>query len=141
MTARLIEKALLTAWDAFNAASGSIGTAYENANYSPTQGTPWAQVFFLPEQPKVATLSGVGEDMHEGVFQVNLNYPQGAGAGAAADKADAIREYFEAGAKFASGSQEVLILSSGRAGGRNVEGWYVLPVSINFQARTTRSVT
>jgi hypothetical protein len=141
MTARLIEKALISAWDTFNAANGAMATAYENANYRPTQGTPWAQLFFLPDQPKVATLSGVGEDMHEGVFQVNLNYPQGAGSGAAADKADAIREYFEAGAKFVSGSQEVLVTSTGRAGGRNAEGWFILPVTINFMARTARSVT
>lgn len=139
MSARKIEKALLTAWDAFNA--GGISTAYENANFTPVEGTPWAQVFFLPDQPKAVTLSGTGEDEHTGILQINLNYPQGAGAGAAADKADAIREYFEAGARFAFESQEVLVLSSGRAGGRNDEGWFILPVSINFMARTARSVS
>ena len=139
MTARKIEKALITAWDAFNA--GGIATAYENTNYSPAVGTPFAQLFFLPDQPKGVTLSGIGEDEHTGIFQINLNYPQGAGAGAAADKADAIREYFEAGARFAFDSQEVLVLSCGRAGGRNDSGWFILPVSINFMARTTRSVS
>jgi hypothetical protein len=139
MSARKIEKALITAWNAFNA--GAISTAYENANFAPVEGTPWAQVFFLPEQPKVATLSGIGEDEHLGIFQINLNYPQGAGAGAAADKADAIREYFEAGARFAFDSQDVLVLSSGRASGRNSQGWYILPVEINFMARTARSIS
>jgi len=138
MSARDIEKALLTAW---TGCAAYIVTAHENANYKPTQGTPWAQVFFLPAPPKVATLSGSGEDEHEGIFQVNLNYPQGDGAGAAADKADAIREIFEAGAKFAYNSQEVLILSTGRAGGRNAEGWFILPVEIKFRARTARTVT
>lgn len=142
MTARKIEKCLISAWKSFSesSAGGNIQTAYENDVFTPVIGTPYAQVFFLPDQPKGATLSGIGEDEHEGIFQVNLNYPKGKGSGAAANMADAIRENFEAGAKFVYASQEVTIRSCGRAGGRNVNGWYVLPVSINFYARTTRSV-
>jgi hypothetical protein len=138
MSARKIEKTLLTAWQAF---AQGFPTAYENANYTPADGTAFAQVFFLPEQPKVATLSGIGEDEHIGIFQINLNYPQGSGSGAAADKADAIREYFEAGTKFVTDSQGVLILSSGRASGRNDGGWFILPITIEFMARTTRTVS
>jgi len=141
MSARGIEKALLSAWVAFATDSDTyIDTAFENINYTPAEGTPWAQAFFLPEPPKVATLSGIGEDEHVGIFQINLNFPQGAGVGAAADKADQIREHFQAGARFANGGQEVLIVGCGRAGGRNVGGWFVLPVSIDYRGRTTRSV-
>jgi hypothetical protein len=141
MSARNIEKALLTSWVAFAGDSNTyIDTAYENDNFEPINGTPWAQVFFLPEQPKAVTLSGTGEDEHTGIFQINLNYPKSAGAGAASDMAALIFEHYQAGARFAFSGQEVLVLSCGRAGGRNDGDWYIVPITIDFLSRTARSL-
>ena len=117
-----------------------LSIAWENDNFKPVIDTPWIQVYHDPDQPTVATLSGIGEDEHRGGFNLNLYYPKGRGVADINAKADELMAYYQAGARFTHGGQEVGILSCGRSGGRTVDGWWSITVTIDYWARTTRSV-
>lgn len=131
----LIDSALQTA---FTDGAFGLSAAYENKEFTPVPGTPWAELFIIPNQPTVNTLGDGGQDLIEGVFQINLNYPVGGGAGTAKQKATEIRDYFYAGRVFTYSAQDVSIISAGRGISRNVDSWYKVITTIFWQSRVTR---
>jgi len=130
-----IDSALIQAFE-----SGGFGLAYtvENQSEDPPTGTPYAQLFILPNQPTVSTMGDSGQDLITGLMQVNLNYPIGDGAGEAKQKATEIREVFKAGYRPTYDGQEVFITSSGRGIARNQDSWFQVIVNIIWEARVTR---
>lgn len=120
--------------------TGGFGmpTAYENKHFTPDNDSAWAAVSIVPNQPSVATLGDDGTDNHDGFLQIDLNYPLNGGDGAVLAKADEIRAYFKAGARFRYGGQTVVITSCGRSHGREVRGMYQMILTINWYARTAR---
>ena len=119
----------------------ALPIAWENDNFKPVIDTPWMQVYHDPDAPVVATLSSIGEDEHRGGFNLTLYYPKGRGVAEVNAKADEIMAYYQAGARFAHDGQEVGVLSCGRSGGRTVDGWWSVTVTVDYWARTTRNVT
>ena len=130
-----IDSALM---QAFVDGAFGLSTAYENVPFEPVVGAPWAQLFILPAQPTANTLGAGGQDLIEGLFQINLNYPIGDGAGLAKQKANEIREYFYAGRVFTYAAQDVFISSAGRGISQNIDSYYQIILTINFQSRVTR---
>ena len=116
-----------------------LKTAYENREFEPQDGTPWARLTFIPAQPSVASLGDAGEDLHSGVFQIDLFYPSGTGDGEASTKADAIRASFRAGFSFSYNGQVVTVRSCGRGSGRPDPPWYRLTISVTWYAYTRRN--
>ena len=114
--------------------------AYENEDFTPTIGTPWARVVHDPLMPEAVTLSATGEDEHRGDFRLELYYPKGRGVEEINTKADEFRAYYQAGVRFTHGGQEIEIVNCGRSSGRTVEGWWAVTVTVDYWARTTRSV-
>ena len=115
-----------------------LSTAYENRQFEPTTGTPWAAVYVLPNQPSAFSLGSNGSDEHDGILQIDLNYPTGNGDGAVLAKADAIRAVFKHGVSFTLDSQAVSIRQCGRSGARIVDGYFKEIITINWTARTLR---
>ena len=130
-----IDSALI---QAFDDAGFGLPFAVENESYTPVTGTPYAQLFILPNQPTVSTMGDSGQDLITGLMQVNLNYPVGDGSGLAKQKATAIRNVFKAGYRPSYDGQEVFITSSGRGIARNQDSWYQVVVNIIWEARVTR---
>jgi hypothetical protein len=116
-----------------------LDTAHENRPFKPGN-SPWASLFLAPNAPAVATLGDGGEDEHTGFLQIDLNYPQHTGTAGVLETADKIRAYFVAGRRLVYDGQEVLIRSSGRTAGVNVDGWYRVSMTIFWTARTNRSL-
>jgi hypothetical protein len=131
-----IRAALVEAYESLHL---HLDTAHENRPFSPG-ADPWAALFVIPNQPAVATLGNGGEDEHTGFMQIDLNYPLHGGTAAALETADDIRAYFAAGRWLEYDGQRVLITSSGRARGVEVNGWYRVSMTINWTARTIRSL-
>lgn len=130
-----IESALL---NAYTGGSFGLSTAYDNVHFEPTEGTAWAEVSLIPAQPEPSSVGVHGIDMHTGVLQIALHYPPNSGRSAAVAKADAIASVFYAGAKFAYNSQDVVITSCGRSGGKTLGGWFTIIISINWWAHVLR---
>lgn len=124
--------------DAFQTGGFSLPTAYENRNYEPKPGTPWAELFVIPNQPEVATLGDAGEDSHTGIFQINLNYPPNQGEGPILATADAVRAVFSAGKRLTNNGQTMTVLSCGRSRGIQAGGWYRISITITWYALTAR---
>lgn len=115
-------------------------TALENTKFNkPTGATPWAAVFILYNPPFVATLGHEGEDGHDGVLQIDLNYPLGNGEGAVRAKADAVAEFFFAGRRLPHQGVFATVTSCGRSRGREVDGWYRVSMSVVWSARIPRN--
>lgn len=110
----------------------------ENENFTPPTGKPWARITNLTAQPDQATLGDGGQDLHVGILQVDLFYPQGKGRAAALAMADRIRAHFKGGDGWRYDGQAVRVTSCGRGTGINEGGWYRISVSINWKAHVTR---
>jgi hypothetical protein len=123
---------------AFTDGAFGLSVAYENKKFEPVPGTPWSQLFIAPNQPFVNTMGDGGEDLITGFLQVNLNYPVGTGAGDAKQKATEIRDYFSAGTVFTYNGQDVFITNAGRGIARNIDSYYQVVITINWQARVQR---
>lgn len=98
-----------------------IPVAMENAPFIPPNGTKWAALNFIPNDPSVFTLGSEGRDAVDGILQIDLTYPQGAGTEPARKDFEHIRSFFPAGSRPQYNDQEVIIMNCGRSRGRIVE--------------------
>jgi len=117
----------------------SLPTHFENMDFerpSPTQA--WARVHMIPNQPSVGSLGVEGQDEHDGVFQIDLNFPLDEGTLKSVQKADEIRKHYVAGKRYLYDGQAVLIKSCGLSTGRKVDGWYRTVITVYWYARTYR---
>lgn len=119
---------------AVNAALAGWQVEHENAEFTKPTQDRWAKVTFVPTTPSVHTLSRDGEDEVDGFMQVDLNYPQNTGDGAARADFEELRAAFPAGASYASGGQTVTIRNCGRSSGRLANQWYRVSVTIYWFA-------
>lgn len=112
--------------------------AFENVAFTPPPSAPWASVFFLPNQPSVATLGAGGQDQVTGVMQIDLNYPTNSGEADILAKFEAIKNAFTVGVRPIYQGQEVSIRSCGRSQGRVVGNFYRISITVMFYAQINR---
>lgn len=120
-------------------AAQNIQTQWENQVLHPRAGKPWNQVHFVPNNPVPVTCGADGEDEFTGFLQVTCCVPAGTGDNLLQEQIDLILNAFKTGSKFTYGGQEVMVTSTGRAGGVPAEEWYKTPVTIFFLARHNRN--
>lgn len=114
--------------------------AVENSPFDkPAGGAPWAATFILANQPRVATLGSQGQDDHNGILQIDLNYPLMTGESAVMAKADELAVFFKAGKRLALSGIELMVTSCGCSRGREAEGWYRVSVTVTWVARVSRA--
>ena len=109
--------------------------AHENVDFTPPDDAPWLAVYLLPGDDESLMKDALGLDQANGIFQVSIYTPSGSGDGEARRTADTILQYFKHGRTLA---QDTYISSSARNTGRNADGWYIIDVSINYQADIQR---
>lgn len=133
MSVLKIRAALETALAAMTPA---LATAWENASYAPTAGTPYQRVSMLFAEP---VNTEYGRSFQQGgMFVVALCWPQGAGAADIAARIELLRGVFYRGAAFTSDgltttvARTPLILAATLEGDR-----YVVPVQVPFLATIT----
>lgn len=137
MSVPKIRSALVQAFIA-GAFFDSSKVQWENKQFTPPADAPWASVFFLPNNPSVATLGPDGTDEVDGFLQVDLNYPPDTGTADIDAKYDAMRLVFPAGARFTYSGTEVIIKSCGRSQGRVVGSFYRVSATIMFYSHINR---
>lgn len=105
-------------------------TAWENAAFTkPASSVAWAALFHIPSAQSPLSLATTNENT--GLAQIDLNYPENTGAGAALAKADAIGASFKRGTILA-GLVEITAFDVSQ--GRVVDGWYRVSLSISYRA-------
>lgn len=113
--------------------------AWENIKFAPPSALPWMAFFFMPVGETIGTLGGdAGYDKAEGLVQIDLNYPTGAGEGNTRTTINELRACFRP-RKISYDGQEVTILSRSRAGGMQSSGFYKIPFNVRWRAAITRT--
>lgn len=113
---------------------GSFSTAHENEDFMPTVNVPYQECHLLPATPDNSAIGGQYY-RERGIFQVMLRYPTGDGAGDASAKADAIQAHFKRGTLVSNDGVGVRITHSPAVGiGREEDGWWCVPISIQYMA-------
>jgi hypothetical protein len=120
-----------------NTLADSPPVAWENKKYTPTKGTLYLRPANLAGAVEPSTLGDNGQDMNEGVYQVDVFAPGGKGKKAANDAADNVADHFKRGTDLTYNGRTVRIKSVSRNPGRNSNGWYQIPVIINYYAITS----
>lgn len=132
-----IRSALMAAYQSANI---GLPTAFPNKKFDqPSGDEAWAQLFVLTGTSEPETLGDAGEDFHSGILQINLNYPANDGEGAVLGTADELATHFRAGQRSTHEGQEVIFRGASRNGGRLVNGWWQVIVSVSWYALAPRS--
>jgi hypothetical protein len=91
---------------------------------------------FLPALTEQADLGTAGKNRNIGIAQVDVFAAGENGWGDAFDKADDVAEHFKRGTRLTSGGVTVTIESVQIGPQLSFDGWFQLPVSINYLAYT-----
>ena len=86
---------------ALNGMSPALATAWENVAFTPTAGSAYQRVTFMPATPVNNEISANYRE--EGILQIDLCYPINTGPAAAEARAELTRSRFRRGTSFASG--------------------------------------
>lgn len=115
--------------------------AYENMGFTPTTGTLFLRPTVLPVDTIQSGLGTKGQELHDGIFQVDVFAPVDQSKAVALAEADAVANYFARGLVLTYNGVKVRIGTASLGAGNREETWYQIPISINYhsftQARTT----
>jgi len=116
--------------------SPTIATVWENTEYTPVTGTPYQRLYLLSADPGNNEFGPI--HLEQGIFQVSLFYPLGAGTAAAAARAELIRTTFKRFNTFSSGGVDVNIHKTPHIKqARRDEDRWMLPIDISYFAHLT----
>lgn len=111
--------------------------AWENISFQTTAGVPYQEPYLLVAKP-VNPSFGPPFHRENGIFQVNLFYPQQIGTGDISLRAELIRSTFSRGSTFSNGGIDVIIDSTpevssalSTSGAQSDDRW-MLPVKISW---------
>lgn len=125
-----------TALDARLATSyGGVGetpVAWPNNEYSPS-GVVYLRPTFLPSNTLQAGMSASGLDETNGVYQVDVFTPKGAGRSQIADD---VADLFKRGTVLTASSVKMRIRSVSIGASRDDGAYYITPIEINWQTYT-----
>lgn len=120
-------------------AIGNRPTEFENIAFdTPSDGTSWAKVNFLPNDPRPISIGLNGYDEYDGLLQIDFNTKVNTGDKEQRDFYSQIRSYFTGGTKLVYNGQYVLITRCGRSQGRQIDGWYRVSTSAYWYAQVPR---
>jgi hypothetical protein len=109
---------------------------WENDKYSPTKGTLYLKAALLSVDSVQAELGDTGMDENVGVYQVDVVAPADNGKNAGMVMADLIANHFKRGTYLTYNSRTVRIENVDRSTAIIADGWYTIPVSVNWIAFT-----
>ena len=117
-----------------NSITPAIFLAWQNIQFTPVTGAPYAMVYLMPAAPDNPTL-GDGFYREQGILQISLFYPLQAGPQTAEVRAELIRAAFKRGTAMTSGTVKVLVDRTPEIGqGRVDEDRWFVPVKIRWSA-------
>lgn len=134
MSSTEITKIRVALEKALKAITPALETSWQNMDYTPRDGVPYQDAFFMPASPDNSEF-GSGH-IEQGIFQVNLMYPLMKGTKDSATRAGLIRDQFFRGASFTNGGIKVTVEKTPEvAGGREESGRWMTPIKIRWRAQ------
>ena len=114
-----------------------LETAYQNQPYTPTAGTPYAELLNIPNDITALDLKDTNET--DGLFRIILRYPVDSGAFAAKNEAETIMADYSIGSSVSYSGQSARITAVNRQQGVVEESWYVTLITISYRAFIPRN--
>jgi len=108
--------------------------AYENAEYTPVEGTLYLRESFLPNIKDAVGVAHTSADDYEGLYQVSVMAGRGDRRFAAQEQAMLIAMHFPRGAEYTYNGVTVKITGTRLASAITEDGWYQTPVTISWRA-------
>ena len=134
MSQAIVRQAFEQRLDSWSIAN-SVPVAWENVDFTPPAG-PYTRAFLLPAQTTSDTLDKTHR-RYQGVFQVTLVMPSGAGAGAAEALVVSLSSAFAPQTPLVVSGVTVYVLTPMSAAPAQQEpDRYVVPVSCQYEAHT-----
>lgn len=114
--------------------------AWENVVFDPSKvpGLAWMRATFMPASEMVGSLGANGLDKNEGLFQIDVNYPEGVGEAASRTTINELHACYKPGSFIYSG-QQIAILNRFRGPAMTTEGFYKIPFTVRWRAHLLRS--
>ena len=106
--------------------------AWENVRFEPTTGTPWVRMTLLPGSTRPAYLGADPENRHDGLFQVDIFWPENQGPASADTLADNVRSRYKVSNTLTAGTTNVRFNWSERLPARMDGPWYVVSVRASW---------
>lgn len=108
--------------------------AWEDVAFEPTTGQGYLRVRHLHNHPRDLFIEGGPAEL-PGIFQVDVVWPAGRGKVEAKQMAEQVAALFAPVQSLDAGNRRIeLAQTPAIAGGMPDEGWYTVPVSINWRA-------
>jgi len=105
----------------------------ENTRATPTNGSPWARATLLPAEPNALGVGPNGIDEHQGLYQIDLFYPQDYGTADANAMAALVMAALPRGFIVRSGTDNVQVTKSFQMTAyQQGNQWYCVPVSLRW---------
>lgn len=116
-----------------NTLSGLPPVAWPNTRYEPVYNTLWLRPTLLPSGTRAATMT---EDMHTGIYQIDIFAPIGTGPAATDAMADAIADHFKPLTSLTSGSATVRCITVSRRVATTDDAWYHTIIEVSYLSLT-----
>ena len=112
--------------------------AYDGRDFDPEtiSGDIFIAEFFLFSDQVSLTKKELDEVI--GIYQLSIHQRAGGNIIEVARIVDALANHYQHNAKFVQSTQTVVIINTTRNGGRNIDGWYVVDVSVSFKSDRLR---
>jgi len=114
--------------------SPALPVAAEGFDFKAVTGAAFQRVLMLYAETRNEVF-GCDRWTEAGVYQVSVYYPWNTGHASAQQRAEAVRQHFPRGLSLVHSGVSVLIpRTPWKAPALQVDGWYVVPVSIAYRA-------
>lgn len=110
--------------------------AWDNTEYTPVVGTLYARPTNIPGDTLQSSLGDNGQDMTDGIYQIDVFSELGKGKNEAIVMADLIANRFKRGTDIVYNARTVTIRSVSRQAANTSGGWYQIPVIIVYRVFT-----
>jgi len=124
-----------------NSMVGLPSVAWENKDFDPVHGNIYLRPTLLAGEVYQASLGENGTDGNLGIYQIDIFIESGKGRSEAVNMADIISNHFKRGTYLTYNGRTLRTKNvSRRVGTNNGDGWYQIPVIINYIAFTTARI-
>ena len=121
-----------------NDMSGVPAVAWENIDYKPVVGTIYLRPTNLQGLSDPSTLGSAGQDRTSGIYQVDVFSPGDEGKNESITMADTVANRFKRDTEIVYNGRTVRIVRASRGRKQDVDGWHMIPVSIEYYSLTNQ---
>lgn len=108
--------------------------AWENAGYTPVEGTSYIAEHYLPANQASVGVANSDSIDYPGVYQIDVRVPANKYKAQGNTLADALLSHFKRGTVMTYDGQSVVVESVSRNQGMRDGAWWMIAVSVNWRA-------